>query len=192
MLQKKAELGVVRIRKINSFWQIILAISFHNNFQFLLTVPSIDGPANKKTYHLLQTTYPIVKKKEISLRSLNKRLWKKKLDKKPVQRLCYQGWRPFEHSEKKTYCITSWKWEKWSEVFKIIIWARICGHRFHKCKSRSCMSSVSSSEQDCLARRSDDRIHHHWINVWEHDVLQQNRLQLATLWGRTGNVLPPL
>ena len=80
-----AELQVVRIRKINSFRHIFLAVSFYNNFQFLLTVPSIDGPANKKNYHLLQTTYPIVKKKEISLRSLNKRLWKKKLDKKPVK-----------------------------------------------------------------------------------------------------------
>ena len=36
-------------------------------------------------------------------------------------------------------------------------------HSFHKCKSKSC-SSVSSSEQDCLAKRSDDRLHHHWIN----------------------------
>ena len=36
-------------------------------------------------------------------------------------------------------------------------------HSFHKCKSRSC-SSVSSSEQDRLAKKSDDRFHHHWIN----------------------------
>ena len=36
-------------------------------------------------------------------------------------------------------------------------------HSFHKCKSRSC-NSVSSSEQERLARRSDDRFHHHWIN----------------------------
>lgn len=36
-------------------------------------------------------------------------------------------------------------------------------HSFHKCKSRSC-SSVSSSEQDCLAKRLDDRYHHLWIN----------------------------
>jgi len=36
-------------------------------------------------------------------------------------------------------------------------------HSFHKCKSRSC-SSVSSSEQDRLAKRLDDRYHHLWIN----------------------------
>ena len=48
-----AELQVVRIRKINSFRHIVLAVGFCNNFQFLLTVPSIDGPANKETYHLL-------------------------------------------------------------------------------------------------------------------------------------------
>ena len=51
-----AELKVVRIRKINSFRHIVLAVGFCNNFQFLLTVhvPSIDGPADKETYHLLQ------------------------------------------------------------------------------------------------------------------------------------------
>lgn len=36
-------------------------------------------------------------------------------------------------------------------------------HSFYKCKSRSC-SSISSSEQDRLARRSDDKFNHHWIN----------------------------
>ena len=48
-----AELQVVRIRKINSFRHIVLAIGFYNNFQFLLTVPSINGPANKEASHLL-------------------------------------------------------------------------------------------------------------------------------------------
>lgn len=36
-------------------------------------------------------------------------------------------------------------------------------HSFHKCKSTKC-SGLSSSEQDRLAKRSDERFNHHWIN----------------------------
>lgn len=36
-------------------------------------------------------------------------------------------------------------------------------HSFHKCKSTKC-SGLSSSEQDRLAKRSDERFNHHWID----------------------------
>ena len=101
----------------------------------------------------------LVKKKEISLSSHNKGLWKRKLDKKPLKIVLPRLVPLRTFREKKTYCITSWKWR---EVFTII-WVIICVHRFHKYKSKSC-SSVSSPEQDRLAKRSDDRFHRHWIN----------------------------
>ena len=95
----------------------------------------------------------LVKKKEISLSSHNKGLWKKKLDKK-LWRSCFQGWCPFDHSEKKNLL-----------HHKLKMKGSFYHHlsQFHKCKGKSC-SRVSSPEQDRLAKRSDDRFHHHWIN----------------------------
>ena len=85
----------------------------------------------------------LVKKKEISLSSHNKGLWKKKLDKKPVKIVLPRLVPLRTFREKKHTASQAENEENEGKFLRSSFGPESVVHSFHNCKSKSC-SSVSS------------------------------------------------